>query len=176
MILHPAFTLPSPCLHLAFTSAEYQHCRGPGSRRAAARGIGRLAAVSDAVCCPWCGSAFPVRQSGGRARRFCRPSCRRKFHAAVRRWGLDAIVSGALDHSRHPNQPSNNARVATVQEEQADRVGRRSVYLSLKVLPNVARDLSRLGWLSGSQRLDDAVADAVAELVERAIALGLRPS
>jgi hypothetical protein len=48
--------------------------------------------------------------------------------------------------------------------------------LSLSVLPDVIKDLGRLGWLGGSQRLDDAVADAIVELVERAIALGLRPS
>jgi hypothetical protein len=32
--------------------------------------------------------ALHARQSGGRAQRFCRPACRRKFRAAVRRWGL----------------------------------------------------------------------------------------
>jgi hypothetical protein len=31
-----------------------------------------------------------------RARRFCRMSCRRAFHAAARRWVLDEIGSGAL--------------------------------------------------------------------------------
>jgi hypothetical protein len=55
-------------------------------------------------------------------------------------------------------------------------VRRGSIDLSLRVLPNVIEDLSRLGWLVGARRLDDAVADAVAEFVERGIALGLRPS
>jgi len=28
--------------------------------------------------------------------RFCRPSCRRSFHAVVRTWALDAIADGTL--------------------------------------------------------------------------------
>jgi hypothetical protein len=46
--------------------------------------------------CPWCDSQFRPRQTGGRAQRFCRPSCRRAFHAAARNWALGAIVNGAL--------------------------------------------------------------------------------
>jgi hypothetical protein len=62
------------------------------------------------------------------------------------------------------------------EEEQTRGVRRDSVDLRLSVLPNVIEDLGRLGWLVGARRLDDAVAGAIAELVERAIALGLRPS
>jgi hypothetical protein len=36
-------------------------------------------------------------------------------------------------------------------------------------------DLGRLGWLVGAPRLEEAVASAVAGLVERGIALALRP-
>ncbi len=43
--------------------------------------------------------------------------------------------------------------------------------VSLTVLPNVADDLRRLGWTTNMGFLNDAVADAVVELVERAIAL-----
>ena len=46
--------------------------------------------------------------------------------------------------------------------------------VSLTVLPNVADDLRRLGWTANRDFLNDAVADAVVELVERAIALGYR--
>src|SRR6516165_3976529 len=46
--------------------------------------------------CAWCGRPFQERQTGGRAQRFCRPSCRRSFHAAVRSWALDAIADGTL--------------------------------------------------------------------------------
>jgi hypothetical protein len=46
-------------------------------------------------CC-WCDRPFRPRETGGRAQRFCQPSCRRAFHAAVRSWALDAIVAGTL--------------------------------------------------------------------------------
>lgn len=48
--------------------------------------------------------------------------------------------------------------------------------LKLEILPNAVADLHRLGWLIVRRRLDDAVVAAIAELVERGIALGLRPS
>ncbi len=44
--------------------------------------------------------------------------------------------------------------------------------VSLTVLPNVADDLRLLGWTTNRDFLNDAVADAVVELVERAVALG----
>jgi hypothetical protein len=48
--------------------------------------------------------------------------------------------------------------------------------LSLQILPNAIADLARLGWLDAASRgHNGAVADAVVELVERAIELGLRP-
>ena len=46
--------------------------------------------------CAWCGRPYQERQTGGRTQRFCRPSCRRSFHAAVRAWALDAIAHGTL--------------------------------------------------------------------------------
>ena len=52
--------------------------------------------MSVAPSCPWCDRPFRPRQSGGRAQRFCRLSCRRAFHAAVRSWALDAIADGNL--------------------------------------------------------------------------------
>jgi hypothetical protein len=54
--------------------------------------------------------------------------------------------------------------------------GERRMVLRLEILPNAVADLHRLGWLVGGRRLDDAVVAAIAELVERGIALGLRPS
>jgi hypothetical protein len=48
--------------------------------------------------------------------------------------------------------------------------------VSLTVLPNVVDELRRLGWTTNGGLLDDAVGDAIVELVERAIAMGLRPS
>ena len=50
------------------------------------------------------------------------------------------------------------------------------LHLRLEILQNAVDDLCRLGWLDGADhRVDAAVLDAVAELVERAIALRLRP-
>jgi hypothetical protein len=49
--------------------------------------------------------------------------------------------------------------------------------LRLEILQNAVDDRCRLGWLDGADhRVDAAVLDAVAELVERAIALRLRRS
>jgi hypothetical protein len=47
----------------------------------------------ELLSCAWCDRPFQARRSGGRAQRFCRPSCRRAFHAAARSWALDAIAS-----------------------------------------------------------------------------------
>ena len=47
--------------------------------------------------------------------------------------------------------------------------------LRLEILQNAVDDLCRLGWLDGADhRVDAAVVDAVAELVERAIAAHCR--
>ena len=48
------------------------------------------------LSCMWCGQAYQERQTGGRTQRFCRPSCRRHYHAAVRQWTLAAIARGDL--------------------------------------------------------------------------------
>jgi hypothetical protein len=52
--------------------------------------------MSDGPSCSWCNRPFRMRQSGGRAQRFCRPSCRRAFHGAARAWALDAIATGVM--------------------------------------------------------------------------------
>jgi hypothetical protein len=55
-------------------------------------------------------------------------------------------------------------------------LGLRPIVLSLEILPSAINDLRGLGWLDAAGRGHvGAVADAVAELVERAIELGLRP-
>jgi hypothetical protein len=55
-------------------------------------------------------------------------------------------------------------------------VRHRPMVLRLEILQSAVDDLCRLGWLDGADhRVDAAVLDAVAELVERAIALRLRP-
>src|SRR5271165_6496269 len=62
--------------------------------------------------CQWCERAFRARQTGGRAQRFCRSSCRRAFHAAVRSWALDSIGDGTLTLAEIRNDGPCNARVA----------------------------------------------------------------
>src|SRR5262249_21695005 len=52
--------------------------------------------MSEGLSCVWCERLFRTRQSGGRTQRFCRPSCRRHYHAAVRQWTLAAIARGDL--------------------------------------------------------------------------------
>ncbi len=52
--------------------------------------------MSEAPACVWCNRPFRARGGGGRPQRFCRPSCRRSFHAAARAWALNAIENGAL--------------------------------------------------------------------------------
>jgi hypothetical protein len=54
------------------------------------------AAMPNPSSCCWCDRPFQLRQSGGRAQRFCSPHCRLAFHAAARRWTLDAIEAGVL--------------------------------------------------------------------------------
>jgi hypothetical protein len=58
--------------------------------------VAKCASSMAMPICYWCSRPFRARRTGGRAQRFCRLNCRRQFHAAVRRWTLDAIGSGAL--------------------------------------------------------------------------------
>jgi hypothetical protein len=52
--------------------------------------------MADDLRCCWCGRPFRARQSGGKPQRFCRPACRRAFHAAARTWVLDVVAAGLL--------------------------------------------------------------------------------
>jgi hypothetical protein len=89
---------------------------------------------------------------------------------------LDAIASGALTLADIRSGSESNARVALRAEATPPRVRHRPMVLRLEILQNAVDDLCRLGWLDGADhRVDAAVLDAVAELVERAIALRLRP-
>lgn len=48
------------------------------------------------TACLWCERPFTPRSTGGRAQRFCRPRCRRSFHAAARRWVLAELAAGRV--------------------------------------------------------------------------------
>jgi hypothetical protein len=52
--------------------------------------------MSDTSSCCWCNRPFRARRDGGRAQRFCRPSCRRAFHGAARAWALAELAAGRL--------------------------------------------------------------------------------
>lgn len=54
------------------------------------------AAMPNPSSCFWCGRRFQVRQSGGHVQRFCTARCRLAFHAAARRWALDAVDAGVV--------------------------------------------------------------------------------
>jgi hypothetical protein len=123
------------------------------------------------VRCPWCTRLFQPRR-GGHAQRYCRPSCRREFHAAARVWAFAAIASGALSPVDVRSGPAATRTLLSEAEASLPRVRHRPVVLRLEILQNAVDDLYRLGWLDGAgHRVDAAVPDAVAELVERAIAL-----
>ena len=127
-------------------------------------------------CCR-CERLFHPRQSGGRPQKFCGPSCRRAFHAAGRTWVLDAIASGALTLADIRSGSAATRALLSEAEGTLPNVRHRPMILRLEILQNAVDDLCRLGWLDGADhRVDAAVLDAVAELVERAIALRLRRS
>jgi hypothetical protein len=52
--------------------------------------------VSTTSACFWCGACFEPRNDGGKAQRFCRPTCRRAFETASRRFVAEAIAAGTL--------------------------------------------------------------------------------
>jgi hypothetical protein len=89
---------------------------------------------------------------------------------------LDAIAGGALTVADIRNGlPATRALLPARQAALRD-YGRGALVVRLPVLPNAIDDLRRLGWLSAADRaIESAVADAVVELTERALALRLRP-
>ncbi len=96
--LTPCATAPGPGYPAdALQPGDRDWRRHAGTCRAIAL-AGELieAAMSEAPACVWCNRPFRVRGGGGRPQRFCRPSCRRSFHAAARSWVLDAITRGVL--------------------------------------------------------------------------------
>ena len=131
--------------------------------------------MSDAVRCSWCTRLFRPRR-GGHAQRYCRPSRRRANRAAARSWVLDVIASGALTLADVRTGSAATRVLLSEAEGTLPNVRHRPMILRLEILQNAVDDLCRLGWLDGAgHRVDAAVLDAVAELVERAIALRLRP-
>ncbi len=46
--------------------------------------------------CPWCGSSFTPRTSGGKAQRFCSPRCRREHEAGLQAWAREQEAAGRV--------------------------------------------------------------------------------
>jgi hypothetical protein len=89
---------------------------------------------------------------------------------------LDRIASGALTPADIRGGSAATRALLSEAEATRPRVRHRPMILRLEILQNAVDDLCRLGWLDGADhRFDAAVLDAVVELVERGIALGLRP-
>jgi hypothetical protein len=132
--------------------------------------------MSGTPSCPWCDRPFRARHSGGRAQRFCRPLCRRKFHAAVRAWAVDAIARGALTVGDLKNEPVATRTLPPAPERATECSGKGgAITMILELLPNEVSDLIALGWLPAAGRGDaEVVIAAVVELVERALASQLR--
>ncbi len=51
---------------------------------------------SPAIDCPWCGSSFAPRGSGGKPQRFCSPRCRREHEAGLQAWARDQEAAGRV--------------------------------------------------------------------------------
>jgi hypothetical protein len=95
---------------------------------------------------------------------------------AQRGMGAQRYRQPRSDPRRHQEWLCHNARVALRGRRDPAEVRHRPMVLRLEILQNAVDDLYRLGWLDGANhRVDAAVLDAVADLVERGIALRLRP-
>jgi hypothetical protein len=126
--------------------------------------------------CRWCGNTFHPRATGGRPQRFCRPACRREFFAAVRSWAVAELEAGRVTAAKLRNgTPATCALAARRGRAMAEqRHPDDIITVSFDVLPEGVENLRRGGWLTG--RGDpDAIADAVAGVLQRAIAMRLRP-
>ena len=54
------------------------------------------APVPGQPVCPFCGTPFRQRRTGGSDQRFCRSACRNAFWSAARQWVWKAIAAGLL--------------------------------------------------------------------------------
>ncbi len=52
--------------------------------------------VTEVVNCPWCGSSFTPRRSGGKRQRFCSPRCRRQHEAGLQAWAREQEAAGRV--------------------------------------------------------------------------------
>lgn len=113
--------------------------------------------------CVWCEGPFRARLTGGRAQRFCRPSCRRAFHAAVRSSALDAIGDGTLTLAEIRNHGPATRALCRSGDQLSPLTDTGSPdntlpYLPARFIVEVPRStiegFVRLGWLRGNERHD----------------------
>jgi hypothetical protein len=129
------------------------HARGR-IRTSADRGDIAEAAVSEAPACFWCNRPFRARRTGGRSQRFCRPSCRRSFHAAARAWALNAIENGALTVADiRSGLPATRALLLAVGEP-TPRFTRGTILLRLEIVSEAVAEHGGIGR-HGIDRGDD---------------------
>jgi hypothetical protein len=89
---------------------------------------------------------------------------------------LDAIASGALTIAEIRNGLPTTRALPPSAECIPPIVRRGPFDLRLRILPDALADLRSLGWFGAAGNCNDAaVADAIVGLVERALALRLRP-
>ena len=111
--------------------------------------------MSEAPACFWCNRPFRARRTGGRSQRFCRPSCRRSFHAAARLWALKAIENGALTVADIRNGlPATRALLLAV-EEPAPTSTPGTILLRLEIVSEVIAEHGGFGG-HGIDHGDDA--------------------
>ncbi len=46
--------------------------------------------------CPWCGTVFTPRTSGGKPQQFCSSRCRRALENTLRTWAQDQLAEGRV--------------------------------------------------------------------------------
>jgi hypothetical protein len=140
--------------------------------------------------CMWCGTPFEPRRDGGRAQRFCSPTCRRALDAAVRRYVNEALACGTLTIARLKAGPVAT-RALSRQAEQPTQLPdiephdpailamlrvRGRVVLRLPISPEGVYELVLRGWLPRRSCHDaTAITDAVISLANAAFDRGLAP-
>ena len=133
------------------------HWRTPRTPRRVRRPGAPAAVMTERTLasCQWCERPFGARQTGGRAQRFCQPTCRRAFHFAVRTWALDAIANGTLTVAEIRNGPATTRALVPAANSLAP-VGE---VLPQRLAPAASRPDSRY---TSQQDLERLMAEAIA--------------
>lgn len=124
--------------------------------------------------CTWCGRRFSPRRNGGSRQRFCGQEHRSKFWASARRWGERAVTTGVVSVADIQSAvPAACTLPGAVEAGSLALNQRGSVTVCLDVPAEAVEMLQGAGWISGQNA--EGVADAIVDLVDCALACGLRP-